>query len=123
MASINGYGQLMADWRSLLSAWQRYAELMAGATEDQDLLAQALKQAETLKGVQDRLRGERQVVTQQINAIMAQGKEAAVRIRALARSKIGPKSEALVQFRVAPIRPRKGRRQAPPVEVPPPATE
>lgn len=123
MASINGHGQLMADWRSLLSAWERYAELMAGATEDQDFLAQALKQAEPLKGMQDQLRGERQVVTQQLNAVMAQGKEAAVRIRSLARSKIGPKSEALVQFRVAPIRPRRNRRQVPPVEILPLPTE
>jgi hypothetical protein len=112
----------MADWRSLLSAWLHHAETMAGSIEDRDLLARSLDQAEALKGLQDRLQGERQQATQQLNAVLAQGKEAAIRIRSLARSRIGPKSETLVHFRVSPIRPRKNRRQ-PTVEVPPPATE
>lgn len=122
MGSINGHGRIMADWRSLLSAWLHHAETMAGSIEDRDLLARSLDQAEALKGLQDRLQGERQQATQQLNAVLAQGKEAAIRIRSLARSRIGPKSETLVHFRVSPIRPRKNRRQ-PTVEVPPPATE
>ena len=122
MGSINGHGNIMADWRSLLSAWLHHAETMSGSTEDRDLLARSLDQAEALKSLQDRLQGERQQATQQLNAVLAQGKEAAIRIRSLARSRIGPKNETLVHFRVSPIRPRKNRRQ-PTVEVPPPATE
>jgi hypothetical protein len=113
MGSINANGEIMSDWRRLLTAWQHHAELLSGAAEDRDVLAQALQEAETLKGVQDRLQAERQAVTQQLNAVLAHGKETAIRIRSLARGKIGPKSEQLVQFRVAPIRPRKNRRDQP----------
>jgi len=120
MGSINAFGAIMADWRRLLAAWQYHAELLSGSAEERDVLAQALADAEALKGVQDQLQGDRQAATQQLNAVLAHGKEVAIRIRSLARSKIGPKSEQLVHFRVAPIRPRKKRREAT-VEAPPAA--
>jgi cell division protein FtsB len=120
MGSINAFGAIMADWRRLLGAWQYHAELLSGSVEERDSLAQALKDAEALKAVQDQLQGERQAVTQQLNALVAQGKETAIRIRSLVRSRIGPKSEQLVQFRIAPIRPRKSRREAS-AETPPAA--
>jgi hypothetical protein len=121
MGSMNAFGEIMADWRRLLAAWQYHAELLSGAAEERDILAQALAEAEALEGDQDRLQAERQAVTQQLNAVLTHGKEIAIRIRSLARSRIGPKSEQLVQFRVAPIRPRKNRREQP-AETPP-ATE
>jgi len=119
MGSINGYPQLMTDWRSLLSAWKHNAELMSASVEDRDLLESLLAEAQRLKSLQDRLRAERQLATQQLSAVMAQGKEAAIRIRALARSKIGPKSEGLVHFKVAPNRPRPRKNRQAPEEMPP----
>jgi len=67
--------------------------------------------------------GERSA-SQQLNATIVQGKDAAIRIRSLARSKLGHKNERLVQFRVAPTRPRRDRWPSAPVDIGlPPAEE
>ena len=124
MSSINGFGGIMMDWKNVLSAYEYHAELLATAAEDRDLLKRLLQNAERLKSEQDRLQGERQLVTQQLNATLVQGKDAAIRIRALARSKLGHKNEQLVQFRIAPTRPRRNRLPSPPIDIGlPPAEE
>ncbi len=124
MASINGYPDIVVDWRSVLSAYDHHTELMAAAAEDRDLLQRLLANAERLKSLQDQLQGERQRATQQLNETFKQGKEAAMRIRSLARSKLGPKNEQLVQFGVAPVRPRRNRQPGSPVDLGlPPAEE
>jgi hypothetical protein len=124
MSSINGFGDIVTDWRNVLSAYEYHAELLDAAAEDRDLLERLLQNAERLKGEQDRLRGDRQLATQQLNATIVQGKDAAIRIRSLARSKLGHKNERLVQFRVAPVRPRRDRSPSAPVDIGlPPAEE
>jgi hypothetical protein len=121
MSSINGFPDIVTDWRSLLHAFEQHAELLGEATEDRDLLQRLLQIAEKLKTTQLRLQAERQVTTQQLNAALAQGKDAAIRIRSMARGKLGPKNLRLLHFRVAPIRPRRHR--LPDVEIPLPAAE
>jgi len=124
MSSINGFGDIVTDWRNVLNAYEHHAELLDAAAEDRDLLERLLQNAERLKSEQDRLRGERQSATQQLNATIVQGKDAAIRIRSLVRSKLGHKSERLVQFRVAPTRPRRDRSPSAPVDIGlPPAEE
>lgn len=117
MSSINGYPDIVVDWRTVLGAYDHHAELMAAAAEDRDLLERLLANAERLKSLQDSLQGQRQRATQQLNETFKQGKEAALRIRALARSKLGPKNELLVHFGVAPVRPRRNRQPDLPVDI------
>jgi hypothetical protein len=74
------------------------------------MLEEARNKAYKLKFLQDSLRAQRQVATQELNEVVRQGKEVAIRLRSLARHKIGPRNEGLSLFRVAPIRRRKGRR-------------
>lgn len=124
MSSINGFGDIVADWKNVLGAYEDHVELLATAAEDRDLLQRLLQNAERLKSEQDRLQGERQLVTQQLNATLVQGKDAAIRIRALARSRFGHKNERLVQFRIVPTRPRRNRWPSPPIDIGlPPAAE
>jgi hypothetical protein len=123
MSSINGFGGIVADWKNVLGAYEYHAELLATAAEDRDLLQRLLQNAERLKSEQDRLQGERQLATQQLNATLTQGKDAAIRIRALARSKLGHKNEQLVQFRIAPTRPRRNRQSPPPIDIGLPTAE
>jgi hypothetical protein len=52
MASINGYADIVVDWRSVLNAYAEHAELMAAAAEDRELLRRLLANAERLKSLQ-----------------------------------------------------------------------
>jgi len=112
MSSINRFGDVMVDWDSLLAAYKQHAELLGIGEEDRALLAQARAQAWELKNLQESLRARKQEATQQLNEVVRQGKEVAMRMRSLARHRFGPRNEGLSQFRVAPIRKRKSRRAA-----------
>jgi hypothetical protein len=123
MSSINGFGDVMADWQSLLAAYKQHAELLGDGEVDRAFLAAARARAFELKNLQDSLRARKQEATQQLNQMVQQGKEAAIRMRSLARHRIGPRNEGLVLFGVAPIRKRKGRRAAAAAEEAEKATE
>ena len=85
-----------------------------------------MAQARSVKAQQDSARAHRQQLTQELKAVLEDGRDKARRIRGLATARIGPKSERIVQFGMAPL--RKGSRRAkvaeptppPPEAVPPP---
>jgi hypothetical protein len=112
MSSINGFGDVMVDWDSLLAAYKEHASLLGDGEADRAFLEQARKDAFQLKSLQESLRARRQEATQQLDALVRQGKEAAMRLRSLARHRFGPRNERLTHFRVAPIRKRQSRRAA-----------
>jgi hypothetical protein len=112
MSSINGFGDIMIDWDSLLAAYKHHAAILGDAEAERAFLEEARNKAYKLKFLQDSLRAQRQAATQELNDVVRQGKEAAIRLRSLARHRLGPRNEGLSLFRVAPIRRRKGRRAA-----------
>ena len=112
MSSINGFGDVMVDWQSLLAAYKQHAEVLGDGEADRAFLAEARARAFELKNLQQSLRARKQEATQQLNELMREGKEVAMRMRSLARHRFGPRNEGLVLFRVAPVRKRKGRRAA-----------
>jgi hypothetical protein len=112
VSSINGFSDVMVDWDSLLAAYQKHAEIVVGADEERRVLEWARGEAFRLKCLQDSLQAQRQEATQQLNEVVRQGKEVAIRLRSLARHKLGPKNELLTMFRVAPIRKQRRRRRA-----------
>jgi hypothetical protein len=65
-----------------------------------------LSEARSLKARQELHNALRQELTQKIKDVVARGKEVAITIRAVAKGKIGYRSERLVQFKVAPVRRR-----------------
>jgi hypothetical protein len=111
MSSINRFGDVMIDWDSLLAAYKQHASILGDGEADRAFLEQARNQAFQLKSLQESLQARRQGTTQELNEVLRQGKEAAIRLRSLARHRIGPRNEGLSLFRVAPIR-RRGRRRA-----------
>lgn len=113
MASINSKADVMTDWKGLLEAAARNPEVLQTVTAEHQALAQSLVEVETLQARQDELQAQRQEVTQQLKGAVARGKEIAIQIRSVVRGKIGPRSERLVHFKVAPIRPRLRKRILP----------
>jgi hypothetical protein len=67
------------------------------------------------KSRQDALQAQRQAVTQELEKLVAQGKETSIRLRGVARADLGPRSEQLVHFGVAPLRKRSARTVKAPV--------
>ncbi|MFL6233573.1 MAG: hypothetical protein ACJ76N_10605 [Thermoanaerobaculia bacterium] len=107
MGKINSHADVMADWEELLDAVRRSPDLLPDVAEDIEILAGLLTRARELKARQNELAGLRQEATQKLNAEVIRGKETAIRMRSVVRGKIGPRSERLVQFGVAPLRKRR----------------
>jgi hypothetical protein len=117
--SNNSYPNLINDWGELIEALDRTPELQPTLEEDRLALEQSLADVQTLRARQAELRALRQEATQQLQEAVTRGKDSAIRIRSLVRGRIGPRSERLVHFNVAPLR-RRVRR---PTDSPPAPTE
>lgn len=106
MASASSYADLIRDWVGLLEAVERNPEVQPSVEAERQTLTQKLAAAQELKARQDELTALRQEVTQRLQEELGLGKEVAMRVRAMAKGRLGPKSERLVHFRVAPLRKR-----------------
>src|SRR4051794_30909962 len=106
MSSINSKADVIVDLKGLLDAGDRVPELQQATQAERQTLATAVTEIETLKVQQDELIGMSQEVTQRLKVAIKNGKEAGIRYRSVVRGKIGPHSERLAQFKIAPIRPR-----------------
>jgi hypothetical protein len=106
MADKASYAETTQDWESLLNAC---AENGTSLSNLQGLIApltDLLPVARRWKAVQEQAEGTRQEATQKIQEALAQGREAARRLRSVVRGQLGSKSERLPQFGVAPLRSR-----------------
>jgi hypothetical protein len=101
----------MADWDELMQAVQGDPEVQPILDTERQALAQSLTTVQGLKARRNELQGLHQEVTQQLTTEVVKGKETAIKIRSVVRGKIGPKSERLVHFKIAPLRkrPRKAK--------------
>jgi len=109
MASRNSYADVVTDWGKLLEAAQRSPDVQPSIDSERQTLAQLLTEVQDLKARQDELTAQRQDVTQQLTASVKRGKDVAIQIRSVVKGKIGPRSERLVHFKVAPLRKRQRR--------------
>lgn len=106
MPSVNAQADIALDWKGLLDSTERYPDLLPSIQNERDLLLSRLGDFQAIKARQQELTALRQEATQQLNEIIARGKETALSIRSILRGKVGPWNELLVHFAVAPIRRR-----------------
>jgi len=111
MARNTSYAGRMNDWKGLLEAVERNPDVQPSLEAERQTLAQSLAEAEGLKARQDELTAQRQEVTQLLKASLERGKDVAMRVRAITKGKVGPRSEKLVHFKVAPLRKRTRKSQ------------
>lgn len=107
MGRLNSLADVLADWEELLEAVRRSPDLLPDVEEDVEILADLLAEARQHKARQNEMTALRQEVTQKLNAELARGKVTAIGMRAVVRGKLGPRSELLVQFGIAPLRKRR----------------
>ena len=87
-------------------------------------LEQTIAEIKVLSGRQETLKADKQKTTQDLRAAFDRARDQAIRIRAAVKSRLGPRTEKLVEFQVAPIRPRTRTTKKKPAPVTPatPAT-
>lgn len=106
MAEVNSMADLIRFCDGLLEAAEKNPEIRDGIEAERQVLAESLGEVKTLKASQDDLSARRQETTQKLKQAVARTKEAAMRFQAIVKAKLGPRSERLVQFEVAPLRKR-----------------
>ena len=110
------YTRVVEDWEKLLAAVEEHEDVLPDVAAERLALEQALDAAREEKARQVSYTAARQLATQELEMVLDRGREIAMRLRGAAKLKIGPRSELLVQFGVAPLR-RRTRRN--PEEIPP----
>ena len=106
MPKINSYPDVTDDWVGVLDASEKSPDLQPLIEADRQELRQVLGEVQGLKGRQSELNALRKDITQQLRVAVARGKELAIKIRSMVRGKIGPRSELLTLWKVAPLRKR-----------------
>jgi DNA-binding protein H-NS len=119
MSNIRSCKLTTLEWTGLLAACREHEALLPDLLAERTSLELSLGKARSQQVLQESYTAARQEATQRMHQALAEGKETAERIRDTVKSRLGRRSERLVQFRVAPQ--RKPRRKAKVKETPPPA--
>ena len=106
MPSTGNYAKVVQDWSQILAATEEHANKMTDVTAEREELEQILQKAQEVKARQESSTASRQVATQELKGLLAQGNDVAMRLRFAAKLKLGPRNEQLVQFGAAPLRKR-----------------
>ena len=103
---------------TILEADQAVASLLANvdllpsAEKFRVPLEAAVTELKTLGVRQQTLKADKQQVTQDLKASARRVKDLLIHVKAAVRSDIGPRNEKLVEFKVAPLRPRSRKAKA-----------
>jgi hypothetical protein len=106
MPETNSYPDVTDDWVGLLDAAEKSPDLQPLIETERQALTQVLAEVQSLRGRQLELAALRQDVTQQLRAAVTRGRELTIKIRSMVRGRIGPRSELLTLWKVAPLRKR-----------------
>jgi hypothetical protein len=107
MPSTGNYAKVVQRWKQILAATEEHADKMTDASAERQELEQTRQKAEEVKARQESHTAGRQASTQELSEVLAHGNDVAMRLRFVAKVKLGPRSEQLVQFGAAPLRKRK----------------
>ena len=108
--TTNSYADVIRDWEGLLTAVRDHPEEVVDVERYRLALDTHLTETKVVKDRQATAAGIKQKATQNLREMTTQGKEMAIRLRGAVRASLGPKSELLTQFKIAPIRSRPKRR-------------
>ncbi|HBL31490.1 MAG TPA: hypothetical protein DD490_32100 [Acidobacteria bacterium] len=109
MPGAKTHAEIIDDLESLIGAADSNAAQLEGSEKEVEAVRQTLARIKRLKLEQLALNAQRQAMTQNLNAALKEGTDAAITLRSIARAKIGHRSELLVHFKMAPLRKRVRR--------------
>lgn len=116
MPIASSYPDVVHDLEALLTATEEHAASLPTVEPHRVALSNQLDEIKSIKARQDSAQATRQQSTQDLKAAVIRGRELGIRLRGAVKADVGPKSELLVRFGIAPIRRRV--RRAKPVEPP-----
>src|SRR4051794_5546636 len=109
MPPITFDAKLFRTWESAIGASDKNPDLLPGAEALKADLQAALTTARDLKIQQEDLQGKRKAISQQLERLRKEGKNRARKLRAFVVSQLGPDSEHLTQWGIAPLRRRPAK--------------
>ncbi|HEX7185211.1 MAG TPA: hypothetical protein VF756_25525 [Thermoanaerobaculia bacterium] len=117
MPNNSSFADTLLDADQLLAAIAANADQLPSAEKYRDPLVQAVAEIKELRVRQQTLRADKQKATQDLKAAVRRIKDLMLHLRTAVRSDIGPRSEKLVEFNMAPLRQRSRKvKPAEPVE-------
>ena len=103
------FADFLLELERLDAAIDQNVDLVPGVLRFREPLRGVITKIRTLGVTQKTLIADKQKVTQDLKAAMAEAKSFAIDIRAIIRGEVGSRSEKLVEFGVAPLRKRKAK--------------
>jgi hypothetical protein len=122
MPNTDSFPDQMLDLKKLQAAFEEHMELLGDVATEVQQFNDGILRLEELRARQNSFTAARQRATQELKEELGVVRELAMRLRAAAKLKLGPRSELLVHFGVAPLR-RRTRRTTKEVPPPPPPVE
>jgi hypothetical protein len=118
MSAGQAFAQEMDDWEALRLAVHDNAPNLPDVQRAQTAFEDIMVKVQEMRARQSSLTAARQETTQMLKKLLLDGRELASRLRLVVKSNLGPKSERLVQFRIAPQRKPIRKPNTTPAETP-----
>jgi len=106
------YSDVTTDAEQILTSTAANPDLQPIVEKHRPQIEEALKEIKVLKTLQKTLTADKQRVTQNLQTALRRLKELVIFLRAAIRGDIGPRSEKLVEYGIAPLR-KSGRKAKP----------
>ncbi|HVS00739.1 MAG TPA: hypothetical protein VMW27_29230 [Thermoanaerobaculia bacterium] len=117
MAKLNtAFANEIEDLESLITATEEHQEILPTCIPHRQALVEQLGKIREGKALRDSLTASRQKATQDLQALLSEGRQRARRLRGAIQADLGLKTEQLVQFGIAPQ--HKRRRTKTPLKAP-----
>ena len=104
----------LVDWDSLIAAARRRVAKHPEITPILEALEALRDRSKALEAERQSLQARRQVATQELRQAREEGKDVAIRLRAMMKYLLGTRNEGLVEFNVRPRRPYGPRKKGSP---------
>ena len=109
MPNTDSFPKVTRDWEGVLAAAEENAASLPDVQSERTALTESLVKVRSLKDRQESFSAAKQEATQELNKVLAEGRQIAEKLRDAAKFKIGRRNARLVQFGVAPLRKRAGK--------------
>ena len=111
----NAYSDVTTDAEQILTSTSANPDLKPIVEKHRPPIEESLEEIKNLKALQKTLTADKQKATQDLQASLKRLKERLIFLRAAIRGDIGPRTEKLVEYGIAPLR-QRGRRAKPAAE-------
>ena len=106
------YPDVTTDAEQILTSTAANPDLQPIVEKHRPQIEETLKEIKNLKGLQKTLTADKQKTTQDLQAALKRLKEQLIFLRAAIRGEVGPRTEKLVEYGIAPLR-KPGRKAKP----------